>query len=77
MYLKSNPGCFLQEMDLENAECLEGSVKSGESMMKLGDRSSDSLGFHKFEIKFVNNEEFEDDDDGTEDNPFWEGVEED
>lgn len=77
MYLKSKPGYFIQEMDFSNAECLEGSVTSGESMIKLGERMKEESGLNKFKNKFVETEEFKDDDDGTEDNPFWEGVEED
>lgn len=75
MYLKNKPGCFLQEMNLEGAECIENTIKSGESMAVLGQNSN--AGLKKFELKFVENEEFSKDDDGTEDNPFWEGVEED
>ena len=70
MYLKSKPGDFVLEMDLSHAENIAGSVKSGESMFKLGSSGNyqEAVNRSKFEEKFVDK-----DDDGTESNPFWNG----
>lgn len=70
MYLKSKPGDFVLEMDLSNAENIANSLKSGESMLKLGSGSNyqEAINRNKFEEKFVDVS-----DDGTEDNPFWGG----
>jgi DNA helicase-2/ATP-dependent DNA helicase PcrA len=70
MYLKSKPGDFVLEMDLSNAENIVNSLKSGESMLKLGSGSNyqEAVNRNKFKEKFVDEL-----DDGTEDNPFWGG----
>ena len=65
MYLRSKPGEFVKEMDLSNAENISNTLKSGETMAKLQKRMREEANLEKFEEHFVN------DDDGTEDNPFF------
>ena len=66
MYIGSKPGYFLEEMNLEDAEKL-GVVSSGETMFKIVNKMKEDENLRKFEEKFVEG------DDGTKDNPFWEG----
>lgn len=67
MYLSSKPGMFISEMDLSKSENL---TSTGSTMMKLGNKMKMESNLENFEEKFVM------DDDGTEENPFWEGSEE-
>ena len=74
MYIMSKPGMFFEEMDLSGAEDLT-SISSGDTLLKTSskivERMKEKENLRNFEEKFVRK-----DDDGTEDNPFWEGSEE-
>lgn len=67
MYLSSKPGMFISEMDLSKSENL---TSTGSTMIKLGNKMKMESNLENFEEKFVM------DDDGMEENPFWEGSEE-
>lgn len=67
MYLRSKPGDFIKEMDLSQAEDLTKGLMHGVTFAKLGRKMQEEANLAKFEEQFV-----DDEDDGTEDNPFWE-----
>lgn len=70
MYIRTKPGIFFEEMDLSGAEDV-ASLSEGESLLKSTayvERMKEYENLRNFEEKFVSK-----DDDGTEDNPFWDG----
>lgn len=69
MFLGIKPSMFLDEMDLQSAENICKSV-DGDTVARLGNKMREKSNLLKFKEKFVDTN-----DDGTEDNPFWEGSE--
>lgn len=64
MFLRSKPGRFIDEMDLGEAEDIAIGMVEGKTIAKLGAKMQEEANLERFE-------KFAVDDDGLEDNPFW------